>query len=57
MFLSRKCEGRLEDKALDVVMLLKVSLLLQLFFLVKIRHYVGHLDVGKSGVQFFGINL
>lgn len=57
MFFPRKREGRLKDKAIDVVMALKVGLLLQLLLLTKIRHYVGHLDVGKSGVQVFRIHL
>ncbi len=57
MFFPRKREGRLKDEATDVVMVLKVGLLLLLFLLIKIRHYVGHLDVGKSGVQVFRIDL
>lgn len=57
MFFSRKSEGRLKDKATDVVMVLEVGLLLQLLLFIEIRHYIGHLNVGKSGVQVFRIHL
>lgn len=57
MLFSRKSERRLKDKATDVVMALKVGLLLQLLLFIKIRHYIGHLNVGKFGVQVFRIHL
>ncbi len=57
MFLACQSEGRLKHKAVDVVMSLKVCPLVLLFFLVKVGHHVRHLNVGKLGVQVFGIDL
>lgn len=57
MFLSWQGERRLEHKAVDVVMSLKVGPFFLLLFLVEVGHHVRHLDVGKLGVQVFRIYL
>lgn len=57
MFLPRQSERRLKHKAVDVVMSLEICPFVLLFFLVKVGHHVRHLDVGKLGVQVFGIYL
>lgn len=38
-------------------MSLKICSFVLLFFLVKVWHHVGHLDVGELGVQVFRIYL
>lgn len=57
MFLPRQCERCLKHKAVDVVMPLEIRPLLLLLFLIEVGHHVRHLDVGKLGVQVFGIYL
>lgn len=57
LFLARLSEGRLEDKAADVVALLEVGLPLLQLFVVQVGCDVGHLDVGVFGVQVFGTHL
>lgn len=57
VFLPRQCERRLKHKAVDVVMPLEIRPLFLLLFLIEVGHHVRHLDVGKLGVQVFGIYL
>lgn len=57
MFLSRQSEWRLEHKAVDVVVSLKIRPFVLLFFLIKVGHYICHLNVGKLWVQVFRIHL
>lgn len=57
LLLARLGEGRLEDKAPDVVALLKVGLPLLQLLVVQVGRDVGHLDVGVFGVQVFGAHL
>ena len=57
MFLPRQSERRLEHKAVDVVMPLKICPLVLLLFLIEEGHHVRHLDVGKLWVQVFRIHL
>lgn len=57
MFFPWQSERRLKHKAVDVVMSLKICPFVLLFFLVKVGHHIRHLNVGKLGVQVFGIYL
>lgn len=57
VFLSWQSERRLKHKSVDVVMPLKICPFFLLLFLVKVGHHIRHLDVGKLGVQVFGIYL
>ena len=57
VLLARQSEGRLEHKAVDVVMSLKVRLLFLLLLLIEVGHHVGDLDVGEPGVQVFRVHL
>lgn len=57
VLLARQRVRRLEDKAVDVVALLKVGLLLRRLLLLKVRLDERHLDVGELGVQVFGVYL
>lgn len=57
VFLSRQSKRRLKHEPVDVVMSLKVSPFVTLFFLVKVGHHVCHLDVGELGIQVFRIYL
>ena len=57
VFLPWQGERRLEHKAVDVVMPLKICPLVLLFFLIEEGQHVRHLDVGKLWVQVFRIHL
>lgn len=57
MFPPWQSERRLKHKAIDVMMPLKICPFFLLFFLVKVGDHVRHLNVGKLGVQVFGIYL
>lgn len=57
LLLARLGEGRLEDKAPDVVALLEVGLPLLQLLVVQVGRDVGHLDVGVLGVQVLGAHL
>ena len=57
MFFTRQCVRRLKHKAVDVMAFLKVSLLLWRLLLIKVRLDKCHLDIGKLGVQVFGVYL
>lgn len=57
VFLPWQSERRLEHKAVDVVMPLKICPFVLLFFLIKVGHHVRHLNVGKLGVEVFRIYL
>lgn len=57
LLLARLGEGRLKDKAADVVALLEVGLPLLQLLVVQVGRDVGHLDVGVLGVQVLGAHL
>lgn len=57
MFLPRQSERRLKHKAFDVVVPLEICPFFLLLLLIKVGHYICHLNVGKLGVQIFGIHL
>lgn len=57
MLFARQSKGCLEDEAIDVVIPFKISLLFLLLLLIKVRHHVRDLNVGKSRIQIFGVHL
>lgn len=57
LLLARDGEGHFEDKAANVVTLLKVRLSVPQLLLLQVGSHVGHLDVCVLGVQVFGVNL
>lgn len=57
LLLARLGEGRLKDKAPDVVALLEVGLPLLQLLVVQVGRDMGHLDVGVLGVQVLGAHL
>lgn len=57
VFFARQRVRSLEHKVVDVVALLKVSLLLRCLLFLEVRLDKCHLDVGELGVQVFGVYL
>lgn len=57
VLLARQREGRLEDKAVDVVVHFEICLPVFNFLFLKEWCDIGHLDVGIFGVQILGVYL
>lgn len=57
VLLARKRKGCLEDEVIKVVIPFKVRLLFQLLLLIKVRHHIRDLNVGKPRIQVFGVYL
>lgn len=57
MLFAQQRVGCFEHETVDVMTLLKVSLLLRCLLLLKVWLDKCHLDIGELGVQVFGVHL